>query len=601
MRESSKTSSLRVIRDSLAWFLPEAFRYKPLFFPLVALFVLVETVWPFVNIFIAPLLIAELTGERNTQRLVQLVALLVGTNSALGLLRMVLNNILGKYEDLFNRHFSLLLTDKIMTMSFSLTEEASVLEQLEKARNGASWYSGGVYGLTLCVASILRRVLVGFGSITVIILQAPLLIPIASLAIALEALFNARANALEVKHWLALSNINRIFGYVFWELNDFRFGKDIRLYGAQKMMLDKADAMNEVMTGKWRDHAFATRRYYFLSNIVGTLRDALFYVYIGYLALSGAISIADFTRLSAAGGSLSGSLRELVFEVQNLSKKSGYAIEFVRFMEFKDPEIHGTASPAPQAEHRIEFRGVSFSYPGAKEAALNCVHAVIEPGEKISIVGLNGAGKTTFIKLLCRLYDPDEGSILLDGVDIRQYDRDEYRKLLSVVFQDFKLFAFSLKENIAPLAPDESEEAIETLARRVGLGSFLDKNAKGIGTTLFKQFEEDGVEPSGGEQQKIAIARALYKDAPILILDEPTAALDPHAEYEIYRHFHEMAGGKTALYISHRLSSCRFCDRILVFKEGRIIEEGTHDELIGQEGLYREMFSAQAAAYVEGA
>ena len=219
-------------------------------------------------------------------------------------------------------------------------------------------------------------------------------------------------------------------------------------------------------------------------------------------------------------------------------------------------------------------------------------------GEHLSVVGLNGAGKTTFVKLLCRLYDPTDGEILLDGVNIKEYDYSEYMNIFSPVFQDFRLFAFSIKENIVLGNLNDDKDKVDGIIDQVGLKDKVDSLEKGSDTMLFKSFDENGIEPSGGEQQKMAIARALYKKAPVVILDEPTAALDPVAEYDIYRNFDTLVGGKTAIYISHRLSSCKFCDRIAVFSEGKIKEYGTHEELVKIDGgVYSEMFRAQARYY----
>ena len=248
--------------------------------------------------------------------------------------------------------------------------------------------------------------------------------------------------------------------------------------------------------------------------------------------------------------------------------------------------------------HTIEFRNVSFSYPNTGVRVLKNVSITIKAGERLSVVGLNGAGKTTFIKLLCRLYDTDEGEILIDGVNIREYDYDEYMKLFSVVFQDFRLLSFTAKDNIL-LGAEDSDEAVDAMFEKVGLLDKINSLPKGRDTMMFREFDRDGVQLSGGEQQKLAIARALYKDAPVVILDEPTAALDPVAEYEIYCKFNDLVGGKTAVYISHRLSCCKFCDRIAVFSEGTIKELGTHDELVNRDGgIYSEMFRAQAQYYV---
>lgn len=251
-----------------------------------------------------------------------------------------------------------------------------------------------------------------------------------------------------------------------------------------------------------------------------------------------------------------------------------------------------------KAGYEVEFCNVSFRYPGMETWALRHVSLKFGAGERLAVVGQNGSGKTTFIKLLCRLYEPDEGAILLNGVDIREYRREEYRKIMSVVFQDFQLFSFSLAQNVAAGMNPDGDRVRESL-QRAGFGERLSDMPRGIDTCLYKDFEEEGVEISGGEAQKIALARALYKDALIVVLDEPTAALDPVAEYEIYSSFNGIVGDRTAVYISHRLASCRFCDDIAVFHKGELVQRGTHEELVARkEGKYFELWTAQAQHYV---
>lgn len=226
---------------------------------------------------------------------------------------------------------------------------------------------------------------------------------------------------------------------------------------------------------------------------------------------------------------------------------------------------------------------------------LKNVSAVFRPGEKISIVGMNGAGKTTFIKLLCRLLIPTEGEILLNGVNINEYSEESYTKLIATVFQDFQLFSFSIRENIDV---SRSGEDVWDAIRQAGIAEWVEKCSAGAETQVTRLFDENGVQPSGGEGQKLAIARAIYKNAPVMIMDEPTAALDPYTEYEIYRKFDEISAGKTVFYISHRLGCCQLCDRILVFAGGQIAEQGSHEELKNAGGIYSRMWDAQAKFYV---
>ena len=250
-------------------------------------------------------------------------------------------------------------------------------------------------------------------------------------------------------------------------------------------------------------------------------------------------------------------------------------------------------------EYYVEFRDVSFKYPGSDVWALRHVNLKFKVGEKLAVVGMNGSGKTTFIKLLCRLYDPAEGEILLNGVNIKKYNYDEYMSVFSVVFQDYRLFAFTLGQNVAART-DYDEERVKHCLHQAGFKERLETLPNGTETYLFKNYDKNGVEFSGGETQKIALARALYKDAPFIILDEPTAALDPVSEYEVYSNFNRISGEKTAIYISHRLASCRFCDKIAVFDHGEIIQRGSHDELVADKnGKYYELWHAQAQYYTE--
>ena len=249
--------------------------------------------------------------------------------------------------------------------------------------------------------------------------------------------------------------------------------------------------------------------------------------------------------------------------------------------------------------YEVQFKNVSFKYPESDSYALKNINFTFEVGQRLAVVGMNGSGKTTLIKLLCRLYDPTEGEITMNDFDIRKYDYLQYLDIFSVVFQDYNLLSLSLGSNVAADG-DYDAKKVEEYLREVGFGERLDAMPNRLETALYKNFDEEGVEISGGEAQKIALARALYKDAPFIILDEPTAALDPLAEAEIYSKFNEIVGSKSAIYISHRLSSCRFCDRILVLDKGEIVQFGTHDELVADEkGKYHELWHAQAQYYTE--
>lgn len=298
--------------------------------------------------------------------------------------------------------------------------------------------------------------------------------------------------------------------------------------------------------------------------------------------------------------SFSDAVKSVITNILDIKVYGIYYDALDKYINIPDTMRENQHIPLPTGEkYTIEFRNVSFKYPGQENYALNDINIVVESGKKLSIVGENGSGKTTFIKLLCRLYDPTEGEILFNGVNIRDIDYDEYMKLYAAVFQDFKLFSFSVLENI--FWDDKSEDARQKATNLLGELGLKDKLAalpKGIDTTVHKEFDHAGFEPSGGEAQKIAIARAMVKKAKIIVLDEPLSALDPKAEYEIFKEFDNLTKNKTAVYISHRLSTCRFCDQIAVFDHGKMIEYGTHDELIDKKGKYEELYSLQAQYYV---
>ncbi|MBQ3162403.1 MAG: ABC transporter ATP-binding protein [Oscillospiraceae bacterium] len=272
------------------------------------------------------------------------------------------------------------------------------------------------------------------------------------------------------------------------------------------------------------------------------------------------------------------------------------------FLDIPDEKYKGTipTEKRDDNEYEFEFKHVYFKYPDSENYVLKDVNLKWRIGEKMALVGKNGCGKSTLVKLLCRLYDPTEGEITLNGIDIRKYKYEEYMALFSVVFQDSKLFSFSLAENVAADTEYDAER-VESCVRRAGLSERLDTMENGIETCLYKDFDDKGVEISGGEMQKLCLARAIYKGSPFIVLDEPTAALDPISEHDIYTKFNGIVGTRTAIYISHRLSSCRFCDEITVMENGRIAERGSHDELLSKGGVYTELWTAQAEYYKDTA
>lgn len=388
--------------------------------------------------------------------------------------------------------------------------------------------------------------------------------------------------------------------YVTNVMIDFGFAKEIRLYGLQEFLLSQFRRNKE--------HFYSARNQakpaFYFSHMLGILGElmqlAAAYGCLVARVLQGSLTLGGFTGYAAALNNLSQTLVSMVRSFLNFNLYGEYFIDFKKAMEMEEEmealEFTGTSGHVP--EHTICFQEVSFTYPGMKTKALDRVSVEIPLKSSISIVGRNGSGKSTLIKLLLRLYQPDEGRIFLDGVDIWTIPLEKYRQQVSAVFQDYYIFALDIRENIT-VAGQNDEKVWEAL-RKAGVENTVQKLPKRLDTPLFRYYHADGVDLSGGEKQKLAIARMLHRDTKVMVLDEPTAALDPRSELEIYEQIHRNHKEKTILYISHRMSSCHFSDRILVMEDGRIAEQGTHARLMENRQLYYQMYQAQAEMYKGG-
>lgn len=393
--------------------------------------------------------------------------------------------------------------------------------------------------------------------------------------------------------------INNAGEFFFSQLLDYNSGKEIRLYHQQSIYQNifeqMSDYTKELTTGIYQSRTRST----IVVQIMSYLLLASGYVLLIVKAVNGAILPGTIVLYAGAFSLFIQVFPRFISSIQDLINNAEGLKKLFEFLDLKSDRHEGTLPVEKRLdnEYTLEVRNVSFAYPDTDERVLKNVSLTFNIGEKLAIVGMNGSGKTTLIKLICRLYDPSEGEILLNGIDIRKYNYQEYLRLLSVVFQDFHLYAFQLGQNVAASSQVDKERA-ERALKKTGFKTRLSTLQDGLNTYLYKNYDESGIEFSGGEAQKTAMARALYKDAPIVILDEPTAALDPISESEIYESFSEVVGNRTAIYISHRLSSCRFCDRIAVFDQGELVQLGNHDELVQvMDGKYAELWQAQAQYY----
>lgn len=587
---------------------------------------MISAVWtaltPYVGIYLSALLIGELAGGRKIARLYFLVLVSLVSAAAIALVSALLNRwkqIQGagswwKMEETF--------ADKLMEMDYADLDEAETAERLARIRqnqNGGGW---GLYrvldrGEDLCSSAItvLGGVSLTFSLFTsevpesagsYAVLNNPLFL-LAILAVMLGITYLAPALSNRAGRIWAMnaglhSQANRLFDFFGWLGQRREIAADVRIYRQDRICerhnRNKEDTFGS--KGLFAGYARGPIGFYSAASAaVSVVFTGAVYGFVCLKAWAGAFGLGAVTQYVASITKVAGGVSELISSLGDMRNNASFLEQTFSFLDIPNEMYQGslTVEKRRDRKYEVEFRHVSFRYPGREEYALRDVNMKFEIGKRLAVVGRNGSGKTTFIKLLCRLYDPTEGEILLNGIDIRKYNYAEYMMLFSVVFQDFVLFSLKLGENVAAKADYDRERATDALIK-AGFGEALASMGCGLETYLYKEYQKDGVDVSGGEAQKIAIARALYKNSPFLVMDEPTAALDPVAEAEIYAKLNEIVGDKTAVYISHRLSSCKFCDEILVFRDGAVIQQGTHASLVAEEGgEYRELWHAQAQYY----
>ena len=415
-------------------------------------------------------------------------------------------------------------------------------------------------------------------------------------------LFVRHINSWGYRHRAEEAEHYRHMRYITNKASERRLAKDIRIFGMAAWLEDVYDSTMDLY------HAFIARRekVYIWGNVIDVLltllRNGVAYIYLIYMVVGGDMPASMFLLYFTAIGGLTQWLTGILNNFSTLHIQTLDISSIREFLDYKEVfKLEGGVALEPQKgqPYELTLRGVSFRHPGTKRDLIKDLDLHIPQGEKLAIVGLNGAGKTTLIKLLCGFYDPDKGAVLLNGEDIKQYNRWDYYRHFSAVFQDFSILSASAADNVSQSFGEADIEAVKKCVDLAGLKARIESLPKQYHHPLGREIYDEGVELSGGETQRLMLARALYKDAPIIILDEPTAALDPIAERDIYQKYDELCGGKTAIYISHRLASTRFCDRIILVEDGAIAEEGTHESLLAAGGKYAELFEIQSHYYRE--
>lgn len=578
------------------------------YMPLKMIYSILITLSRYVNIIMTAKILNELTGAKNIQTLYIYAIVTVVLNLLMYLIPKGLAKIIKYHREQFYRNEQMFFSEKIMSMDYEKIEDREIHLMYEKIKmaNRTGYNS---YYLCTFFAGLLEDISVSVASAVLswnlfINRNIPLIpkLLILSLIVFMIAVnyFSAKRSG---NHLMDMYNkvgaTNTVYMYYYDYFTDYNAGKDVRLYSYEKFLIDQQKNL-ECYTQKIQfDTNKKMIKYKIFESLTSDILTLAVYLFVIAACLAGNIAVGNIFQYVSCITMFVGSVGYLVQHSQYLINNNKYLELYFEFFDIPSQMYHGTIPIEKRRdnEYEIEFRNVSFKYPGSDIYAIKNLNLKFNIGQRMAVVGMNGSGKTTMIKLLCRLYDPTEGEITLNGINIKKYDYDEYINIFSIVFQDFKLFSFSLGENVAA-SIDVNEKKVSYNLKKAGISTRLHSFPKGLDTPLYKDFEEDGVEISGGEAQKIALARALYKDAPFIVLDEPTAALDPIAEFEIYSKFNEIVGNKTAIFISHRLSSCRFCDDIVVFHEGQLTQRGNHDTLIYDEtGKYYELWNAQAQYY----
>jgi ABC-type multidrug transport system fused ATPase/permease subunit len=566
--------------------------------------ILTDTLQLFVGLALLNLIVDELTVGKRLNQAIFFVVLMVGINFILNIISNSYKCFNDQKIEQFKINFIFMVQEKAISLSYRQIEDPSLIDDMKKAMEvfypkQAAFMNikNTINGIRSLITGIVQ--ILGIAAVLVVI--NPLLILSLLVVCVISAILNANAAEKEFETWNnSLVNIGRQLGY-FQELaTNFIYAKELRINKLQHWVYDKMYATAVRLIKGIIITVVAFTLMGILSGTLFTILNGGIYLYLTKLANDKVITIGNLTvyiYVTISFISIGNAISSQVI----LIKKSGkYIKTFLDFLKIKSEQSAVSCGEAVATEStgemNIRFEDVWFRYPSKEEYVLTNINLEIESGSKVVIVGENGAGKTTLIKLLLRLYQPTRGAIYLNGCDINKMDYAAYIDKVSAVFQDFKILNFSLLENLK-FDKEKSMAEIEKVLDEVGLKEYADSLPNGLDTQMGKIFADDGVELSGGQQQKLAIARALLKKTNLVILDEPTAMLSPLAEYEIYKNFNDLTQGKTAVYISHRLSCCRFCDKIVVLDNGAIVETGNHSELIDKDGIYTKMFNLQAEFY----
>lgn len=584
--------------------------------PSVTVQSIVSSLKPFINILFTAKIINLLSDGKDFKTVMIYITIAVSINFILFFLDSFLDEYSQNLRNLLLNKENKKVASKLFRTEYQKLENSEYKELIHKHEEAekSRWsrfpyfvwttyrFLNGLFTLIISVIIIFPLLKVGFTKTGDTFFEKPIfLITIISAILAMAViilLVAVNINKSYLKANESYAELDRIF-YSFLDIfGDYRTGKEIRIYKEQNLI--DSIATSKILTDgekTLRKISMHTAKASSFVAILGAVVGFGVYLFIGIKGLLGLFSIGSLVLYCGSFMQIINGIMMMANTFGKLQEIIPLAKRYFEILDTKDEMTYGDKVLDLSGGFEIEFKNVSFKYPGAENYALQNVNLKIKNGEHLAVVGRNGSGKTTFIKLMCRLYDVTDGKILLNGANIKEYTKDSIINLYSVVFQDFKIFSVSLKDNICANSDFESDRFYACL-ENANIKDRAERLPNKENTYLYKDLDKSGVEISGGEAQKLALARALYKDAPIVILDEPTAALDPIAEHEIYSRFNSFVENKTAIYISHRLSSCAFCNHIAVFDNAKLVECGIHQTLVEQDGKYAELWNAQAQYYI---
>lgn len=620
MAKQKETRKTEKKQGTIAMFVKgfkEAERLVPGLFFITALNAVISPVLPFINIYFSARIIDELSGGKDLKKLMIMVACALVLNFACYVATQVVSRRMNYLDNFLYAQEENEVSKVLYGVDYDKLEDADFQESVKKHDEGGKhtgsflcrmmWMLGdqmrGAVTLAIAIVMIWPLLKIGFTKTGDSFVETPwfllALIGFILVAVVVILLISRKLSKL----WYKLNDdfllSYKTFGYYKEMLDDYKTGKEVRIYNEQKLI--EKDATHRLLTTGMelnRKMAANSAKSSSLIAVIGAILGFGVYLFIGMKGMLGLFTIGALVQYA-------GSFMQVISGVTLIANTTGQTPQVIPSLNYYFDIIETKSTrkkgklPVPQGnDYVFEFRDVSFRYPGAETYALQHFSMRLSKKDHLAVVGRNGSGKTTFIKLLCRMYDPTEGEILLNGINIKEYDEESYARLFSVVFQDFSIFAYPIGQNIACREDYDSAQVWDCL-KKSGAAQKVRQMSHKLDTFAYKSLDKEGVEISGGEAQKMALSRALYKNAPFIVLDEPTAALDPIAEYDIYSRFNQFVAEKAAIYISHRLSSCRFCNCIAVFDHGEMVQYGTHEELIQHpDGKYYELWNAQAQYYV---